>query len=60
MNGWKHVKDALYIILTDFNFVNKSKFIANKKIILVLWHEFDGSALANFRVDGQLPKALVG
>lgn len=51
---------ALYMILTDFNFVNKSEFIAKKEIILVLWHKFDGSALANFRVDGQLPKTLLG
>lgn len=51
-----------FVVLTDFNLVYKAGFIAKEKIILivVLHSKSDGSAVSNFRVGRQLPKALVG
>lgn len=61
INGWKTCeRDAFFAVLTDFNFVNKAGFIAKKQITLIVWHKSDGRAVLNFRVGGQLPKALVG
>lgn len=51
-NGWKYV-------LTNFDFVNKARFIANKQIIALLRHELHCRTVVHLHLR-QFPKAFLG